>query len=346
MRKAASTSTTARQLGRLAGVAGAVVWLAMVTAAWAQDTVHLASGGRTGGRVIDYTGRQLVLELAGGLRRTIPGDQVVAVETTKTPQEADGDRAAARGDFGAALALYRVARQAEPRVWVRRQLTAKIVWCHRALGQLERACREFLVLIASDPQTPELDCIPLAWLPTPPPVALEQSAEEWVAGNQGPAVALLGASHLLSTAARPRALNRLKQLALGSDRAVALLAVAQTWRTQVATVAPEQLEAWQRAIETMPHRLRAGPYYVLAQGWRNQGQWEQAALALMRIAILYRRHYRLAGQSLWEAGQMLERLDRPEQASRLYRELVGDFSNTPASPQAADRLKELARTEG
>jgi tetratricopeptide (TPR) repeat protein len=294
--------------------------------------------------VIDYTGQELRLEVAGRVERTIPADQVLRIETATTQQQAAADAAMARGDFSTALALYREARKAESREWVRRGITAQLVWCYQALGQTEQACAEFLVLIQSDPETPYFSCIPLAWVPSPPSVLLEQSAGQWIK-SQMPAAVLLAASHLLSTGARPAAQAKLQELTTHSDRRIALLAVAQTWRPKVVTAGDAQLAGWRNTIESMPEPLRAGPYYVLGLGWRQRRRWEQAVLAFLRIPILYREHHVLASRALWEAGQLLEKLERNEEAVRLYRELVADYPRTPSVSQARSRLEEFVQNQ-
>ena len=155
-------------------------------------------------------------------------------------------------------------------------------------------------------------------------------------------MALLGASHLITTSARPAALNRLKQLALGMDGRIARLAQAQTWRAAVVTADARQLARWEAAIEAMPEPLRAGPYYVLGLGWAQRQAWEQAALALLRVPILYPQHRTVAARSLLDAGRSLEKLDRPHQAAGLYRELMKDYPNSRSATEARARLEELA----
>jgi len=337
-------------------------WLALLTAtlastaglthAAAQDTVYISSStGSRGytkltGRVLDYTGRVLEMEMAGGLKRSYPAENVVKIETQCSPQQTEADALFARGEFASALALYGQARAADSRTWVRRQITARMVWCHRALGQLHEAGEEFLVLVRSDPDTPYFDCIPLAWVPSQPPVALEQAAREWLHREDLPAAVLLGASHLMPTAMRSAALARLGQLAAEGDPRIAALAVAQAWRAAVATADPGQLDSWQRAIERMPEAIRPGPYYVLGQALAQQGQWEEAALSLLRVPILYGKHRALAARALLDAGRSLEKLDRTAGASRLYRELLESYPDARAAGEARARLEELTQARG
>lgn len=316
---------------------------------WGQDVVHVANPtsvqgyAEWRGQVIDYTGRELQLQLPSGQARTFPADQVVSIETSRGPQQVEADRRFAAGEFDGALALYVEARNREPRPWVRRQITARIVWCYRALEQPERAGAEFLdVLIPADPDTPYFACIPLAWVPGQPSLAVERASAEWIRRDQVPAAVLLGASHLVSTNYRNAAIERLNRLATDPDKRIALLAYAQTWRAVVVTADPQQLDRWREAIERMPEPLRAGPYYVVGLAEAHRQRWEAAALAWLRVPVLYPEQRLLAARSLLDAGRSLERLGQSDEAVGLYRELVEGYPKTPAAGEGRERLREMA----
>jgi tetratricopeptide (TPR) repeat protein len=313
----------------------------------AQDTVEVATGsGRTRltGQVVDYTGRQLILEGAGARRQEIPADRVLRVETPYGPRQLEADRRLEKKEFAEALALYRRALDEEQRRWVRRLILARMVWCSLALGQPEAAGEIFLLLIQSDPSTPYFDCIPLAWVPAQPSPRLEQAALAWMAQSEQemPAAVLMGASHLLPTSQRSAALARLQRLSTNADRRIAQLAYAQTWRAAV-NVDDTQLDAWDRSIRQMPEPLRAGPYYALGRSAAQRQQWERAATALMRIPILFPQHRALAAAALLDAGYALERLKQPAEAARLYRELVAAYPECRAAAEAKGRLEEAAK---
>lgn len=249
--------------------------------------------------------------------------------------------AMAQGRFEQALELYRRAIEAERRLPYRRQMIAKAVLCHQALGQAELAGETFLLLVRDDPGTVHFGCIPLAWLSDQPSAALERAARTWLGRDDLPAAVLLGASHLLAGRDRALALDRLGRLVAGPDRLVALLAQAQTWRTQVATVEGSQLPNWQQAIDRMPEAVRGGPYFVLGEALARHGQWEKAALALLRVPILYPENRGLAGRSLVEAGRCLAEQGSREEAARLYREVLEKHADSRAAAEARMRLEEL-----
>ena len=319
---------------------------ALGTGAAAQDTVYIAgsTGGQTKitGRVLDYTGRGLRLERAGGREQVFPAEKVLRVETSYGSQQTQADALFAENRFHQALTLYLQAADAEQRGWVRRQIIAQIVWCYRALDQPRRAGEMFLLLIPNDPNTPHFGCIPLAWIARQAPSELEPAARDWLKRPE-PAARLLGASHLLAGRDRPAALSELGRLAAGADRRVAYLALAQTWRTELVTASAEQVDGWSRAVERMPEPIAAGPYFVLGRARAQQQQPEQAALVLLRVAILYPQHRWLAAQSLLEAGRSLAQLDRTSGALRLYREVIGTYpEQTRAVAEAQSRLEELS----
>ncbi len=322
-------------------------FLPLAGSAVAEALVIMSTGGggvtKVGGRIVDYTGEGLLLELAGGRQQTFPAEKVLSVSTQYDPKQVEADASLAADDFARALALYRQARTAETRPWVRRQITARMVWCYRGLGQPGSAGEEFLLLIRSDPTTPYFDCIPLAWIPSQPSASLERAARQWLDRADMPAAVLLGASHLLPTAVRATALARLKQLTSARDRRIAQLAVAQIWRAAVVTANDRQLAAWARTIEEMPESLQAGPYYVLGLARAHRHQWEEASLALLRTPILFTRQRHQAAQCLLDAGRSLEKIDRPKKAARLYRELIDTYPETRCVAEARGRLEEMAK---
>ena len=314
-----------------------------------QDTVYIAgsAGGQTRitGRVLDYNGRELRLEHTGGKEQSFPAERVLRVETEYGRQQTEADGLFARHHFDRALVLYVKAVDGEPRRWVRRQIIARIVCCHSALEQTERAGEAFLLLIREDPDTPQFDCIPLVWISRETPIALEAAARRWL-GRSEPAARLLGASHLLAGRDRPAALKELHRLAAGADRQVAALALAQSWRAKVVTATAEQIDAWGELIQKMPEPIAAGPYFLLGLARAQRQRPEQAALAVLRVAILYPQRRALAAQSLLEAGRVLEGLDRKQSALRLYRELIRDYpERTRAVAEARARLEEIANSQ-
>jgi tetratricopeptide (TPR) repeat protein len=313
----------------------------------AQDTVYLVpetsarSAQTLTGKVIDFTGRGLSLHLPNGRTQSIQPQRVDRVETTRSAEHAAGDELFRDGDFRQATAKYRAAVQGdrEVRGWVRRQILAQTVWSQRASGAWDEAGETFLTLAARDRDTPYFDCIPLAWTAARPAPALESNARRWLDQSE-PLAALLGSSHLLTTSHRAIALAKLEALSQNSDPRIAWLAEAQTWRA-AGTAARKERSAWRKRLEASPEALRAGPYYVFGLA-SVVDKPDEAALALLKIPILYPRERSLAAAALLTAGGCLERLERPAQAATLYREVVAGAGSLSEADEAQRRLQSLA----
>lgn len=260
-----------------------------------------------------------------------------------TRPSAAADEAFSQARYQQALELYRQAINAETRLPYRRQLIARAVLCYQALDQEDMAGETFLLLVRDDPRTPFFGHIPLAWLPAVPRPPLERAARAWLARDDLPAAVLLGASHLLAGPDRALALDRLSRLAAASDPQVALLAQAQIWRTQTATVDAAQLALWPQAIQRMPEAARAGPYFVFGQALAQKNQWEQASLALLRVPILFPENRNLAARALLDAGRCLTEQGSPAEAAGVYREVLQKYGQTRSAAEAQMRLEELAQ---
>ena len=316
----------------------------------AEDVVYVAGAKRSQppaqwkGQIVKYTGKELELRTSLGTTKKFLAARIVKINTPLTEDHKAADALLAQGKYAAALARYVAARNKDGRQWMRRRIFAQEVWCHRALGQFGLAGEQFIILYESDPTTALVDCVPLAWGALPFSGSLERRAGEWMARTDSPITSLLGASHLLSSASRrEEALERLGRLATDHDPNIAILAQAQLWRSQVVTAGPQQVATWQRAIEKMPKPLRAGPYYVLGQALarKKNGQYEEAALAFLRIATLYENNLTLSSAALLEAGSALESLSRNAEARDLYQQLVREHPRSQAATSARERLRTL-----
>ncbi len=316
------------------------------------DVVHFTSPTnrqartRLSGTVLEYTGREIVVETSDGRQFKRPGNQVVAIDTEWPKEVAAGDGLFAQGDFSQARKLYAAAIDKEKRAWARRSILAKIIRCYREMNRVEAAGKLFLGLVGEDPDTPEFALIPLAWLPAEPPPSLAQAAQTWLNSSNSPASVLLGASYLLPTARRGAAIDQLELLAGDKDRRIAALAQAQSWRGELATVREEQVARWQRNFAQFPEELRAGPYLVLGQALARLNKSEQAALTLLHVPILYPGERQLSAAALRAAAQLLERANQPAAATRLYQELTASYAGLRAADEAAQELERLQSPAG
>lgn len=326
---------------------GSWCWLVLVACAMnavcAEDTVVYRSSQAANqtlqktGEVIDFTGLELRLLQSNGREQTIEADRIIQVQTPKTRAHLQGNQSYAAHQYRDAARQYAEAIRVEHRTWVRRQILVQQIWCAQNLGQIVFAGDQFTrVLLKSDPATRHLDALPLAWSPQAVSATLEQRARQWLTAEH-PAAKLLGASWLLSTNNQAAALATLRQLATAKDKRLALLAEAQTWRTQTVTASPSDVERWGHIVAATPIRLQAGPLYLLATTQQRLGQVDAASLSYLRLPILFPNNRPLAASAMLAAANTLA-TNHPSDARQLYRELVRNFSDTAQAAQAKQQL--------
>lgn len=300
-----------------------------------------ASRASLTGTISDFAGGRLTIRNDAGTTQVIPAERIVVIHSQWTAAEAAGDRCSQDGELAAAVSQYQQALQEEKRVWVQRQIVAKLVGVYGQLEQFELAGEAFLRLLQNDPQTSHAAVIPLSWTTFSPSPTFQQRASAWLADKDNSLASLLGASWLLSTSQRAAALAALQRLQSAPDSRVAMLAHTQLWRTRIPMTTPEEIEAWERWLERMPADLRGGPCYVIGQAWSAKGRAERSAWAFLRVPILYPADRRLVALALLSAGRELEKIGQRAEAVSLYRELVRDHATAPAVAEARGRLEEL-----
>jgi len=272
------------------------------------------------GTIIDYTGRELLLRAPSGREQAIETDRVLGIAAERTAQQSTGERLSAEGNFAAALEQFRAAIRNEPRRWMQRQILAEITVCYANLEQPESAASTFLVLHRDDPSNRFFEDIPLSWRPYQPAASFAGRSQAWMGEDNNPLAMLLGASWLLSTNQRGASIEKLKQLTEDDDPRIAFLARSQLWRTRLVMADAAEVGSWQRQIEASEAPLRGGPYFLLGKALARLNKPEEAALALMRVPILYPGNRQLTKESLNLAAAQLEKLGRTEQAKAVARE--------------------------
>jgi len=330
---------------------GLVLWFfgswVLCPALWAQDIVIVSSATNPAvrikreGLILDFRGPELKLRSRLGAEERIPASRIVEIQTTWTPPHVAGRTARSEGRFDDALAALRQAQGAETRPWAQRQIAADLSGCCLDAGRIEQAVNEFLAIVAIDPDTRHFDVIPIGWRAASDDPALEARAMAWLALRRVSVASLLGASWLLSTSHRGEAIAILQELQGSSDPRIAGLAAIQVWRTKIVSTPLDEARRWQAQLEKMPHEIQATGWYVLGEIYARHDQPQLAALAWLKIPLLYRQQRALAADALLAAGGQLEKMSQPNEAAGLYRELTRDFPQFPASVEAGKRLAKL-----
>lgn len=312
----------------------------------AEDTVTFLAGkdaktrtNRTG-EIVEYTGETLQIKASSGRTENIPAERVIDIRTQWIPTHERGDALRAEGKLEEAIAAYKQAKRDEPRAWVRRKIMAALVACYAETSRFDLAGDEWLAIVASDPTTLHYDVVPIAWQALPPDAALQARAAAWL-NSKAPPAQILGASWLLGGAQRSEATAALDGLVTSKtvDPRVRSLAQIQLWRTKLVSAKLDEVQRWQGTVEQMPREVRAGGYFVVGEALARLDQPEGAALALLRIPLVYNQQRGMAADALLAAAKQQEKLGHREEAAGLYREVVSGYSRTLAAGEAKAKLE-------
>lgn len=312
----------------------------------AADVVRIAPAEGDGpafgidGRILEYTGREIVVLPARGTERRFPADRVVEIQTSWPGGYEEGLRALDEQDYAAAAQHLTAANRAESRTWARRIILARLARAMQGQGKLEQSADVVLAILASDPASPHFNLLPLAWAGAAR--VPSSKADAWLKEAERPAASLLGASHLLATR-QGDSIAVLRRLTAAPDARIAAMAEAQLWRTQVANADEAEVARWQAAVAKMPSGLRAGPFFVVGQALRRLGHRNEAALAFLRVPIHAPQAGELSARALLAAAECVHQAGHPEEAIRLAEEILASYADTPSAGPAEKLMQELTQ---
>ncbi len=293
--------------------------------------------GKRKGEIVEWKGSSLQLNSNGRIR-TIDNNEIVGIET-KWPAEYDSAMILmSGGDYVKAYQQLRNALNQERRPWASRIILADIIECLDALDtQKNDQVRAFLAIVDGDPDTRFVDRIPLRWTVSLGTENVARQLESKLDSNS-PMTQLVAASWLLSGNQRNEAIKALNELANDINPNIAALAQAQLWKATPTNTSLPDLKRFSKRIERMPRFVRAGPYYVLAEMQTRSAQFDQAAINLMRIPILYPKQHSLAAAALFQTGDLMQNNDKTTEARTVWMELVQKHPHSLWAKQAADKL--------
>ena len=303
----------------------------------AQETIDIVISRKPGsentvkrkGTIVDWRGGAITIE-STGRQREIDNDHIVDVQTAWNEFYQAGLKELRQGRVKLAIEQFGYALEKEKRAWAVRIIRSHLIESFLAVDQPDDAVKQFLEIVAEDPQTRFLYLAPLPWAGSGN--ALVQQAEKWIEVRQ-PIAQLMGASWLLAGPKRSMAIKKLEELSRDIDPRIRCMAVGQLWRTR-ANVSQKQTEVWEGLVEKMPREFRAGPLFVLADAQSKCQKTDLALINLMRIPILYPQQRSLGAAALYRCASLLHNKGQAKQSKAILNELVTKYPETIWAQQA------------
>jgi len=295
------------------------------------------------GSIADFNATRLeILTGESKRKRTFPTEKIAKVEAIYLPSHNSALAAIEAGDFKSAFESLDLALKKEQRQWVQREILALQIQILGRTDQLAARAQLFTKILSSEQATRFYHRIPLLWQGRVLGTADLSLAQQYL-DSEKETLELIGASWMLAGAGRKTATEKLVDLANTIDSRIASLASAQLWRAKLLTAKQADVERWQAQVDSMPPNLRFGPLLIVGSTMArlkpadgNATEWvDRTVTNLMRIPILYPKHYHESAEALYVSARLLEEHRRESEAVLIYTELLRDFAQTTSATKAA-----------
>ena len=296
-------------------------------------------------QIVDYDGRHLTARTRTGEKLLrIDSPDVIAIRTAQSQPHKIGIKAFDKGRTRESEVQLTEAIKVEPRAWMRRQILTLLVRCALKRNDRLTASTRFRLLFESDSQTPHINLIPLLWTGATADGEARAAAITWLKDPE-PVARLLGASLLLLDSGHSEAaLKVLTELARTPGARIRQLASWQRRRLRIRSrdVTDFDLGRWQSQIEKLEPSLRAGPLFILGQGYLVRQDFDMAAATLLKVPLVHDSEHWVSAQSLLDAGRALARIGMRGEAAKLYSEVLDRYSYSAVAVEAQEELDQLA----
>jgi tetratricopeptide (TPR) repeat protein len=267
----------------------------------------------------------------------IPADLIERVEVKLTKEQEEGDALFEQKQYKGAAEKFEAAIKIESRAWLRARIASSLVACYVAAGDSVGAIEAFFAASEAPDGQISLGAVPIWWLPEPPGGPVVQHATTMLRSSNA-LQQVIGASFLFGTDQSTAARDTLAKLTTFRDERVGQLARTQLWRWEAATAKPEDVTAWQRQVTKLPADARGGPYFAIGLALQRFDRHEEAALAFLWPALVYRNDPKLSRRAALLAAQSLEQAGQNAEAKQLYAEVVARFSPSTEATAAQRRM--------
>jgi hypothetical protein len=296
-------------------------------------------------RIIDYTGSKLTYKQSSANKpKELRSSDVITIRTAQTTAQKEGIKAFSEGKTRDAEFQFTEAVNAEPRVWMRREILSMLVRCALKRNDYLTAGTRFQLLFESDSETSHINLIPLFWNAAAAQDETLAAAVAWLA-DEKPIARLLAASWLFfDPDYSEKSLTVLNELARTPGDRIKQLASWQRLRFQIRAgdVTDFNLQRWDTNLRKLEPALRPGPIFLLGRGYVVRQDFEIAAATFLKIPLVYDSEHPLSAESMVEAGRALTSIGLRNDAAKLYSEVLDRYDYAAVSKDARKELNQLA----
>ena len=320
-----------------------------VAAQYADEVVQRGStpGSRITIRcqIIDYTGSKLTYKQSlANKPKELRSSNVITIRTAQTTAQKEGIKAFNEGKTRDAEFQFTEAVNAEPRVWMRREILSMLVRCALKRDDYLTAGTRFQLLFESDSETSHINLIPLFWNAAAAEGETRTAATSWL-NDEKPIARLMAASWLFfAPDYSERSLAVLNELARSPGNRIKQLASWQRLRFNIRAgdVTDFNLKRWDINLSKLEPALRPGPIFLLGRGYVVRQDFEIAAATFLKVPLVYDSEHPLSAECMVEAGRALTRIGLQKDAAKLYSEVLDRYAYAAVSKDARQELNQLA----
>ncbi len=321
-----------------------------VAAQYADEVVQRGStpGSRITIRcqIIDYTGSKLTYKQSSANKpKELRSSNVITIRTAQTTAQKEGIKAFNEGKTRDAEFQFTEAVNAEPRVWMRREILSMLVRCALKRNDYLTAGTRFQLLFESDAETSHINLIPLFWNATAAQGETRTAAISWL-NDEKPITRLMAASWLFfDPGYSEKSLAVLNELARSPGNRIKQLASWQRLRFNIRAgdVTDFNLQRWDTNLSKLEPVLRPGPIFLLGRGYVVRQDFEIAAATFLKVPLVYDSEHPLSAECMIEAGRALTRIGLRKDAAKLYSEVLDRYAYAAVSNDARQALSQLAK---
>jgi tetratricopeptide (TPR) repeat protein len=296
------------------------------------ETIVLKNGIVAKGRIIKAEEKGIRVEYSEGRIVYHRREEILEVQREDDPALAEAEAARKKGDTAKAAEVLTRAIAAERVGWMAERYRLELMECQLAKTQFAAAVATYVEMMRANPESSRYGRMPLPIYGSEENTKALKHLERCLGEAGAPGlwmdmIRMLVGSVLAAEARTDEAEGYLHMLRTSHEDAT--LQFAKLLAAQIAIAQKKYREAaaaLEKDLRTMPEGLKPRACYLLGVACANRGDAKEAAVAFLRVPVLYANDSAaLQSECLYQGAVASEKAGLKEQAEALRRELSQKF---------------------